>query len=62
MIVSIQKRKAKVPRSFLHFCMTECAKTYLHAEHVTPASWMKMPTMETSSAGAPIWRGKGGGG
>ena len=29
MSVSIQKRKAKVPRSFLHFCITECAKTYL---------------------------------
>ena len=30
------------------------ARAYLHAEHVTPASWMQMPTMLTSSAGAPI--------
>merc|ERR1712022_71156 len=53
MRVSIQKRKAKVPRSFLHFCMTEWAKTYLHAEQVTPAIWIPMPIRLMSLAGAP---------
>jgi hypothetical protein len=33
---SSQKRKENVPRSFLHSCMTEWAKTYLQAELRTP--------------------------